>query len=444
MPFDWNQYWQNYLPQMRKKQAQYEAQNDEYQKKLNDLGQMSTYDALKAQFQALQEQNQDSVSGYQIAMQGFGLNEAPENNSFSFSSDDSSNQASGNDFSNFSTDFSNDNWQRPQFSWEKEDETGNIQTDNVNEQDTFHDSFAQETSPILTESQAGFTDNSVASTYSQNQKMSDSATKDAFWNRLGRSLMSQAYAAEPTSNAYIQASDNFVQPSEITSLSEEEEIASPKIDFKNNFVSQEQLAVEKELGKQIGDYLREMNINREKDVPYMYKDKNGDITVGRGFKILGATEEEKKKNVIKLPFFHKSDHLPASKEEILEDYDRINRQEVNNYGADYFNSISKLILLPEGIDKIFYQRADDFINILRRQIPNWDSMKPQTKGAALEASYIAGPVGVKSRFPRLHQAATEKNLQNFCKELHLDETNRSDLVPRNKEIYELCMKGGFN
>ncbi len=42
MLFDWNHDWQNYLSQMRKKQAVYEAENAEYQKKLNELGQVKS------------------------------------------------------------------------------------------------------------------------------------------------------------------------------------------------------------------------------------------------------------------------------------------------------------------------------------------------------------------------------------------------------------------
>ena len=472
MPFDWNQYWQNYLPQMRKKQAQYEAQNAEYQKKLDDLGQMSTYDALKAQFQALHEQNQDSVSGYQAAMQGFGLNEAPENNSFSFSSDDSSNQASGNDFSNFSTDFSNDNQQRTRFSWEKEDETDNIQTDNVNEQDTFHDSFAQETSPILAENRAGFTDNSVASTYSQNQKMPDSATKNAFWNRLGRSLISQAYAAEPTSNAYIQASGNFVQPSVINTssvISNESVIGEdetqnnslslpnvPGVDLsKTNFgeidpekyttvwknPSDDELTEEYNLEKQ---ELRKKLMEFEsgaKEYLYPYLDINGNITFGYGHAVFDdkTFKSHPWGKYMNDKFAPVTD--PKEIDDALNQLKKHPNSNSKNLAAESYEKVTDLRLPKKYISELLDKDIAEKEKILKRRYKNWDRLSPQIKMAMLELAFNVGSLASwKNLGISIEHMDELNNINYICGNLKRTENTQKD-KDRNKWGLKKCGEG---
>ena len=76
---------------------------------------------------------------------------------------------------------------------------------------------------------------------------------------------------------------------------------------------------------------------------------------------------------------------------------------------------------------------------LLRGIPNYSKMDNNMKQGLLEPHFTSNILP----WPRLRDAATAKNRDLVCSELHRDEQGRPDLVERNKWSYDKCMQGQF-
>ena len=173
-------------------------------------------------------------------------------------------------------------------------------------------------------------------------------------------------------------------------------------------------------------------INKEGNYNHMYLGKVGDLTHCVGH--YDETEEE----TLTHPWVYKKTDIPASREEIIRNRNNI-LSKPTNYGVNWYKKYTN-IELP---DEYCYELLDNDIKSrdreLLRGIPNYSKMDSNMKQGLLEPHFTSNILN----WPNLRKAATAKDRDWVCSELHRDERGRPDLIDRNKWSYDKCMQGKF-
>ena len=172
--------------------------------------------------------------------------------------------------------------------------------------------------------------------------------------------------------------------------------------------------------------------NKEKKYNHMYLGKVGDLTHCIGH------YDESEEETLTHPWVYKTTGLPASREDIIKNRNKI-LSAPRNYNADWYDKHTDIELS----DEYCYQLLDSDIKIrdreLLRGIPNYSKMDNNMRQGLLEPHFTSNILPWR----RLRDAATVKNKDWVCSELHRNETDRPDLIDRNKWSYDKCMQGKF-
>ena len=79
---------------------------------------------------------------------------------------------------------------------------------------------------------------------------------------------------------------------------------------------------------------------------------------------------------------------------------------------------------------------------LNKVIPNWQQMSPEIQAATMDVHYT-GNMEPKNKWTIAKSAARKAKQDDYCDNLHRDDTNRRDIIARNKWVRDMCLRGKF-
>lgn len=179
--------------------------------------------------------------------------------------------------------------------------------------------------------------------------------------------------------------------------------------------------------------LKQQIILAEKSVDYPYLDINGNLTYGIGHMDNSYT------GFSSHPWINSETQLPATKGELVLTFDTIKNQKFGkDIPANNFEKLTKLRLPKLYIEELL---DNDILSRHRelQKLPNYNQADSKIQTAMIEPHYTSNILG----WQKLRKALLKKDKNNVCKELHRDETNRNDLIERNKWVKKQCMNGSF-
>lgn len=164
----------------------------------------------------------------------------------------------------------------------------------------------------------------------------------------------------------------------------------------------------------------------EGHVEHMYLDILGLVTVGRGCLI------EPISLALGLPWVHRSDNTPATRQEVEAEWNLINgTPRLAKMHYDYAGKLCKLKLTQEGIDQLMARRLTVFEDYLKKKFPEWDSWPADAQLGAMSMAWAMG-AGYVDKFKNFVNAANEHKwivAADCCK---MREDGNAGLIPRNK------------
>lgn len=170
----------------------------------------------------------------------------------------------------------------------------------------------------------------------------------------------------------------------------------------------------------------------ENEIPYMYLDSEGNVTVGIGCLLSTVASAQA------LGFVYRDDQVnakgaktaskgqTASAEAIAQDYQKVKTyaaeqkaaKSKDKYLATFFQSVTKLDLPREEIDRVFWERVQQFEKDLQRHFPDFEKYPPSAQLALLDMVFSLGTNGLITKFPTLVDAARRRNWTTAALECH--------------------------
>ncbi len=148
----------------------------------------------------------------------------------------------------------------------------------------------------------------------------------------------------------------------------------------------------------------------EGNIPYMYLDTAGNVTVGVGEMLpnVGAAQ--------KLAFVRRADPSaeppvvagPATADEIKTDYENVDKQTSGKL-ASYYKQFTKLDLPGNVIDTLLTTRVKQFTTQLVVSFPDFDSYPNEAQAALFDMAYNLGTNKLTSQFPTFCKAVKDKD-----------------------------------
>ncbi len=152
----------------------------------------------------------------------------------------------------------------------------------------------------------------------------------------------------------------------------------------------------------------------EGNIPHMYLDSKGYVTVGIGSLISSLAVAQK------LPFVHDKTNKRATANEIQSDYNSVlkaNPLKLNFQGS-YYKRFTQLILRQNTIDKLFILQVTNFYKELRRLYHGFNHYPVEVKLALFDMIYNMGLPQLKQEFLKFNKAIGNMNWHKAAKESH--------------------------
>ena len=150
------------------------------------------------------------------------------------------------------------------------------------------------------------------------------------------------------------------------------------------------------------DDIKKVLAAHEGDIPYMYLDSNGYVTVAIGNLLSSAADAQK------LKFVNRTTGKDATAAEIKTDFDEVSKQTANKV-ASYYKKYTKLDMPAADRLALFQTRIDGFVTELQGQFPDYDSYPIRVKAALLDMAFNLGTDGVVKKFPTFTAAIKAKD-----------------------------------
>ncbi|MCU7918872.1 MAG: hypothetical protein KZQ99_06640 [Candidatus Thiodiazotropha sp. (ex Dulcina madagascariensis)] len=168
----------------------------------------------------------------------------------------------------------------------------------------------------------------------------------------------------------------------------------------------------------------------EGNIPHMYLDSNGYVTVGVGHLITNLSEAKK------LLFVDVKTGKKASSSEIKTDYDNVNKQAKNRI-ASYYKKYTKLILKQAEIDNLTNKHINSFYFELKKIYQDFDKYPTEVRLALFDLIFNLGMPTLKNKWPTFNKYIKIKDWQQAA--------NNSKRKPpvsaaRNKYVKDLLEK----
>lgn len=163
----------------------------------------------------------------------------------------------------------------------------------------------------------------------------------------------------------------------------------------------------------------------------MYLDTTGNVTIGIGNMLPSKDASQA------LPFVNRTTKNAAKKEEIAKDFDEVAKQKSGHPAKSYIK-YTALDLPDVEINKLFQARIAEFVKLLRKHYPKYDSYPDAAQLALLDMAFNLGASGLKKDWPKLN-----KNIDDLDWAAAAGNCNRPDVqVTRNSAVKELFVKAG--
>jgi len=164
----------------------------------------------------------------------------------------------------------------------------------------------------------------------------------------------------------------------------------------------------------------------EGSIPHMYLDTVGKVTVGVGNMMPTA------ETAVELPFIHADSSLPATDDEVGNEFAFISQQTQGRLAGSY-KEFTSLILTDEYIDELLDQRIEGFVQQLKRDFPNYDHYPEPARLGLIDMAFNLGNSGLINKFPSFTRAAREEDWASCQRECH----RRGISDTRNEEVKTL-------
>lgn len=175
----------------------------------------------------------------------------------------------------------------------------------------------------------------------------------------------------------------------------------------------------------------------EGDVPYLYQDVKGLVSIGIGILLDAEGNTEPPEEALSLPFVHLEDGTRASREEIADEWRRIKRLGKNaqgltaaKLGHTYARPFTRLRLTPETINAQAMRKFAWMDAELAKRFPDYPVWPADGQMGVLSLSWANGPW---FRYPKCEAALRLLDFRTAAIESFMkEEATISGLRPRNR------------
>lgn len=147
----------------------------------------------------------------------------------------------------------------------------------------------------------------------------------------------------------------------------------------------------------------------EGNIPHMYLDTVGKVTVGVGNMMPTAADAKK------LKFVNRVTGKEATAEEIQADFDAVSKR-TKGLLAHNYKSDTKLDLPSIEVDKLLDARIEDFKRKLADKFPDFSTYPQAVQFALLDMAFNVGVNGLVTKFPKFTQAIKDKKWAEAAKQ----------------------------
>ncbi len=180
--------------------------------------------------------------------------------------------------------------------------------------------------------------------------------------------------------------------------------------------------------------LRKNLIRYEGNVPHMYLDSVGLVTIGVGNMIRNLTA------ALKLNLVVRKTGAIATKEQITADYENVKKHWLSGATAPYYKKYTQLIMTGVEVNRLTNKHIKNFYSELKRLFPDFDDYPTEARLALLDMIFNLGMEKLKNLFPKLNKAVKVKDWAEAAAQ-----SNRPQLEDlRNRyvrELFEAAAKG---
>lgn len=148
----------------------------------------------------------------------------------------------------------------------------------------------------------------------------------------------------------------------------------------------------------------------EGEIPYMYLDSKGLVTVGVGFYMASPEEATKYK-------FNISTGGGASASDIMQEYDTVSRMEPNRI-ASFYKQPNSLVMPEADIDTVLSGKIDSFNSELIGLYSGFDDFPGKAKQALFDMVFNLGITNLRNSWPSFNAAINEKNWMVAAEQSH--------------------------
>jgi GH24 family phage-related lysozyme (muramidase) len=173
------------------------------------------------------------------------------------------------------------------------------------------------------------------------------------------------------------------------------------------------------------------SVRFEGEVPFMYLDIKGLVTIGVGNLIDSVAQAQQ------LPFFFKDEPgRRASPGEIAEDWQRVKgRQDLRSQGGMVFRNVAQLRISQETINQLVVRTASSYEATLKASTPEFakfDYWPADAQLGLLSMAWAMGPgFATGGRWPLFRAACKSQDWDQAARQSRMNDTNNPGLRPRN-------------
>jgi len=178
--------------------------------------------------------------------------------------------------------------------------------------------------------------------------------------------------------------------------------------------------------------IKALLVPSEGNIPHMYLDTAGKVTVGIGNLISNAAY------ACTLSFVNRTTSKAATRQEITADFDAVSKQP-RGLAAPKYRPFTALDMPSPAIDLLFQGRVQEFQRLLKIQYPQYDSYPQSAQLALLDMGFNLGVSGLKNTWPKLNQAIDKQDWKSASTNCFRPQVN----AVRNAEVKRLFEKAAL-
>jgi len=175
--------------------------------------------------------------------------------------------------------------------------------------------------------------------------------------------------------------------------------------------------------------IKALLVPSEGNIPHMYLDTAGKVTVGIGNLISNAAY------ACTLSFVNRATSKTATSQEITVDFDAVSKQP-RGLAAPKYRQFTALDLPGSAIDLLFQNRVQEFLRLLKVRYPKYDFYPQSAQLALMDMGFNLGVSGLKNTWPKLNQAIDKQDWTSASTNCFRPQVN----LVRNAEVKRLFEK----